>query len=207
MRSTTAAVIGGLVAAAVFLAGCASASTVPSADPAAVVATVNGSPVVQAELERAMGTARAEVAAANGGRVAADRLRAAGLALAVQEKVLWLWAQEAGLLADVSEAGFQAALARENARREQARVAGRPLPGVPSYDEYTYAGLRAAELRKALADRVQVPEGRLLAHYKQLTAGLSGKVPTFEEAKQRVRLSLADQQVAAELAARVKRAS
>lgn len=181
------------------LAACSPASP-------AVVASVNGSPIVQGELDRAMGAARAEVAAANGGQVPEDRLRAAGLARAVREKVLWLWAHEAGLLADVSEAGFQAALAAENRRRADARAAGRPLPGVPSYDAYTYAGLRAAELRKALADRVTLPDAQLKDHYKRLTAGLSGKVPAFAEAKERVRLSLAGERVAAELAARVARA-
>ncbi|MFI6901050.1 hypothetical protein ACIBKY_07310 [Nonomuraea sp. NPDC050394] len=171
-----------------------------------VVVLVDGEPVVRAELERGMNTARAGVAAANGGAVPPDRLRAEGLALAVQDKVLRLWAREEGLLADVSEAGFAAALAAENRRREQARASGRPLPGVPSYDEYTFAGLRAAELRKALADRLDLPRERVHAHYDELVKDLTGEPPTFAESEQRVRLSLAGREVTKELAKRLQTA-
>lgn len=154
-----------------------------------------------------MNQARAEVAAANGGRIPPDQLRARGLALAVQDKVLRLWAREAGVLADVSEAAFSAALAAENRRREQARASGRPLPGVPSYDQYTYASLRAAELKKALADRLKLPEKQVRAHYRELVKGMTGEVPSYAEAEQRVRLSLADREFTLELARRVKSAT
>ncbi len=187
---------------AAFLTACA-------ADPGTgreVVATVNGAPIVRAELERAMNTARAGVAAANGGAIPADRLRAEGLALAVREKVLRLWAREEGLIEDVGEAAFAADLAAENRRREQARASGRPLPGVPSYDVHTFAGLRAAELRKALADRLDLPAERVRAHYAELVERASGETPSFAAAEQRVRLSLAEREITLELDRRVRAA-
>ncbi|MFI6500930.1 SurA N-terminal domain-containing protein [Nonomuraea typhae] len=202
MRTRVVSGIAALGLAAAFLTACAS----DSGTGREVVATVNGAPIVQAELERAMNTARAGVAAANGGAIPADRLRAEGLALAVREKVLRLWAREEGLIEDVGEAAFAAALAAENRRREQARASGRPLPGVPSYDVYTFAGLRAAELRKALADRLDLPADRVRAHYAELVERASGEAPSFAAAEQRVRLSLAEREITLELDRRVKAA-
>ncbi|MEV0582349.1 hypothetical protein [Nonomuraea sp. NPDC050310] len=173
--------------------------------PPGVVATVDGHPVVQAELDRALTGARAEVAAAHAGRIPADRLREAGMAAAVREKVLRLWAHEAGLLADPGEQAFQAALAAENERRARARAAGRPLPGVPSYDQHTYARIQAAELRNALESRIVLDETALSSHYRELTASVTAP-PTYEEARERVRLSLARREFERALADRVAKA-
>ncbi|NRQ39663.1 hypothetical protein HII36_48715 [Nonomuraea sp. NN258] len=215
---TAALVVAGVV---VLIAGTGGGASAPppglsaSATPAqvlklgpdTVVTRHRGEPVVGAEVLRAADVVRAEVISQfsrqgvalgpgfwdrpHQGVTPGRRLRELAVAAAVRDKARRVWAREAGLLADVGEAAFQRDLRAENQRRAEARAAGRPLPGVPSYDAYTYAQVRAAELDSELAkrfgDTLDLPESRLRAHYAELaTAG----GPGFEQARENVRRSL-----------------
>ncbi|MEV4399349.1 hypothetical protein, partial [Nonomuraea sp. NPDC049607] len=68
---------------------------------------------------------------------------------------------------------------------------GRPIPGVPSYDQYTYARVRAAELDAALAKlhaaALDLSERRLRAQYAR-TAGPGA--PPFEQVRDNLRRQL-----------------
>ncbi|MEU7898571.1 hypothetical protein AB0B45_37630 [Nonomuraea sp. NPDC049152] len=185
-------------------AASASVSEVLGIRPGDRVTVVEGEPVVGAEVLRAAGTVRAELISeftrhgltldpgfwdrARDGVTPRRALRDRAVRAAVLDKVRRVWAREAGLLADVSEEGFQRELAAENRRRAQAAHEGRPLPGVPSYDQYTYAGVRAAELDSALskihAAGLDLSERRLREQYG-LTAGRDA--PPFEQARDNVR--------------------
>ncbi|OPC78643.1 hypothetical protein B4N89_31205 [Embleya scabrispora] len=186
------------------------AATPPAApvDPAAVVATVDGVPVTAAHLRRAATRLRAEVVAEfpmHGGRTAYWATPVAGrtphevlversLRAAVADIVLRRWACEAGLSTDPSEAGFRTRLDTENARREAARSSGRPMPGVPRYDEEGFARTETAEWSAALAGtlEVDVSEARLRARYTELLgrADPSTSPPPFDEARERIRRDL-----------------
>ncbi|WP_433256652.1 hypothetical protein ACQPYK_18105 [Streptosporangium sp. CA-135522] len=188
--------------------------------PRDTVTEAAGEPVVGAEVLRSADVVRPEVIAEfTGGGVAAgsgfwdrplagvtarDRLRERALAAAVRDKVRRIWAREAGLVEEVSEAAFQRALALENGRREAARRAGRPLPGVPRYDEYTYAQVSAAELDYALSERLagklDLSESRLRAHYGRLSRP---GAPSFADARDDVRRSLVAEEYARALDGRV----
>ncbi|MGV9771665.1 hypothetical protein [Streptosporangium sp. NPDC003464] len=201
-----------------------SASAVPAQvlglTPREVVTEVAGEQVVGAEVLRAADVLRAEVIAEftgagvpagpgfwdrpRAGATARDRLRERALAAAVRDKTRRIWAREAGLVAEVSEAAFQRALALENGRREAARRAGRPLPGVPEYDEYTYAQVSAAELDHALSERLagelELSEERLRAHYGKLARP---GAPSYADARDNVRRSLVSEEYARALDRRV----
>ncbi|MGW2152836.1 hypothetical protein [Nonomuraea sp. NPDC001699] len=173
--------------------------------PGDTVVTFEGEPVSGAEVLRAAETVRAEVIsefAAQGlgpgfwdrprdGVTAARRLRDRAVRAAVLDKARRIWAREAGLLTDVGEQGFQRELAAENARRAAAARSGRPIPGVPSYDQYTYARVRAAELDSALAKlhaaALDLSERRLRAQYAR-TAGPGA--PPFEQVRDNLRRQL-----------------
>ncbi|GAA2780061.1 hypothetical protein GCM10020219_059460 [Nonomuraea dietziae] len=119
------------------------------------------------------------------------QLRERAVGAAVLDKARRVWAREAGLLTDVSEQGFQRELAQENGERAAAAAGGRPLPGVPSYDEHTYARVRAAELDSALskiyAGGLDLSEARLREQYR-IMAGQGA--PPFEKARDNVRQAL-----------------
>ncbi|MFE3450616.1 hypothetical protein ACFXJ8_16955 [Nonomuraea sp. NPDC059194] len=201
------------------LAASAGVSEVLGLRPGDRVTVVEGEPVVGAEVLRAADTVRAEVISEFTGDGAAlgpgfwDRARAGvtpraalrdrAVRAAVLDKVRRVWAREAGLLADVSEQGFQRELAAENLRRAQAAREGRPLPGVPSYDEHTYARVRAAELDSALskihAAGLDLSERRLREQYERM----AGKdAPPFEQARDNVRHALVAQEYLKALRAR-----
>ncbi|MGW9210238.1 hypothetical protein ACWGR4_25020 [Embleya sp. NPDC055664] len=187
-----------------------SSATPPAAtiDPAAVVATVDDVPVTAAHLRRVATRLRAEVVAEfpmHGGRAAYWATPVAGrtphevlversLRVAAADTVLRRWAYEAGLSTDPSEAGFRTRLDTENARREAARSSGRPIPGVPRYDEESFARTETAEWSAALAATLEVDlsEPRLRARYTELlaTAPPSTNPPPFEEARDRLRRDL-----------------
>ncbi|NUP82963.1 MAG: hypothetical protein HOV96_36040 [Nonomuraea sp.] len=170
--------------------------------PQDTVVTFEGEPVTGAEVLRAAQAVRAEVISefagqglgpgfwerAVNGVTPGQRLRERAVRAAVLDKARRVWAREAGLLADVSERGFQRELAAENERRAQAARARRPIPGVPSYDEYTYAQVRAAELDSALsklhASRLDLSEPRLREQYAR-TAGPGA--PPFDQVRENVR--------------------
>ncbi|MFI7464363.1 hypothetical protein [Nonomuraea sp. NPDC049646] len=173
--------------------------------PGDTVVTFEGEPVSGAEVLRAAETVRAEVIsefAAQGlgpgfwdrpreGVTPARRLRERAVRAAVLDKARRIWAREAGLLADVSEQGFQRELAAENARRAQAARSGRPIPGVPSYDQYTYAQVRAAELDSALgklhAATLDLSERRLRDRYARTAAP---GAPPFDQVRDNIRRQL-----------------
>lgn len=185
--------------------------------PADVVTTVAGEPVTGAEVLRAARALRAEVISEFTGRdlgpgfwervqdgvTPAARLRERAVDAAALDKARRTWAREAGLLADVSERGFQRELAAENRRRAEAARAGRPVPGVPSYDEYTYAQVRAAELDSALsklyAHGLDLSERRLREQYAR--AAVPG-APPFEQARENVRRQIVLQEYERALRAR-----
>ncbi|WP_439680047.1 hypothetical protein [Embleya sp. MST-111070] len=191
-------------------AGSSSATPPPTTpvDPAAAVATVDGVPVTAAHLRRVATRLRAEVVAEfpmRGGRAAYWATPVAGgtphevlversLRAAVADTVLRRWAYEAGLSTDPSEAGFRTRLDTENARREAARSSGHPMPGVPRYDEESFARTETAEWSAALAATLEVDlsEPRLHARYTELlaTAAPSASPPPFEEARDRLRRDL-----------------
>ncbi|NUR85119.1 MAG: hypothetical protein HOY71_13625 [Nonomuraea sp.] len=173
--------------------------------PQDTVVTFEGEPVTGAEVVRAAQAVRAEVISEYAGQdlgpgfwdravngvTPAQRLRERAVRAAVLDKARRVWAREAGLLTDVSEQGFQRELAAENERRAQAARAGRPMPGVPSYDEYTYARVRAAELDSALgklhASTLDLSERRLREQYAR-TAGPGA--PPFDQVRENVRRQL-----------------
>ncbi|WP_431900178.1 hypothetical protein [Nonomuraea sp. bgisy101] len=187
--------------------------------PADRVTLVEGEPVVGAEVLRAADTVRAEVISEftrhglalgpgfwerpHEGVTPRRALRERAVRAAVLDKVRRVWAREAGLLGDVSEEGFQRELAAENRRRAQAAREGRPLPGVPSYDQYTYAGVRAAELDSALskihAAGLDLSDRRLREQYGRM----AGKdAPPFERARENVRRAVVVQEYLKALRAR-----
>ncbi|MFI6602114.1 hypothetical protein ACIBHX_38185 [Nonomuraea sp. NPDC050536] len=188
------------------------AALTAAATPAQVLGTrtgttFDGEPVTAAEVLRAAATVRAEVVSEfsgygvplgpgfwdtrHGGVTAGDRLRQRAVGAAVLDKARRIWAREEGLLADVSETGFQRELAAENRRRAEAAAAGRPMPGVPSYDQYTYAQVRAAELDSALSKRyaahLDLSDRRLREQYKRM-AGTDA--PPFTRVRENVRQAL-----------------
>ncbi|GGS94769.1 hypothetical protein ACFFV7_22750 [Nonomuraea spiralis] len=176
--------------------------------PGDTVVTFEGEPVGGAEVLRAAETVRAEVISefagqglgpgfwerARDGVTPARRLRERAVRAAVLDKARRIWAREAGLLTDVGEQGFQRELAAENARRAEAARSGRPIPGVPSYDQYTYARVRAAELDAALeklhASSLDLSERRLRDQYAR-TAGPGA--PPFDQVRENVRRQLVRQ--------------
>ncbi|MEU4330435.1 hypothetical protein [Nonomuraea dietziae] len=171
------------------------------------VTTFEGEPVTGAEVLRAAESVRAEVISTftrygtplgpgfwdrpHDGVTPRRRLRERAVGAAVLDKARRVWAREAGLLTDVSEQGFQRELAQENGERAAAAAGGRPLPGVPSYDEHTYARVRAAELDSALskiyAGGLDLSEARLREQYR-IMAGQGA--PPFEKARDNVRQAL-----------------
>ncbi|MGW1991805.1 hypothetical protein [Embleya sp. NPDC001921] len=199
-------------------------SASPSAvvDRAAVVATVDEVPLTAAELRRAAARLRAEVVAELpiagaradywrtpvAGRTPHEALLERSLRAAVVEAVLRRWARQAGVSTDPSEAGFRSRLDAENARRAAARAQGRPMPGVPSYDEDGFARNEAAELsaalRESLADGVDLSESRLRDRYAELLAAASPSAgaPPFDQARERLRLDLLSAAFDRELARR-----
>ncbi|WP_331767253.1 hypothetical protein [Embleya sp. NBC_00896] len=143
------------------------------------------------------------------GRVPHDVLVERALRAVVADKLLRLWAVRAGLLADPSEQAFRARLDAENARRAAAAAGVRPEPGVPRYEEESYArtelaGLSAA-LRESLADRVDLSDARLRARHGELlaAAGPSNDAPPFEQVRDQVRGELLAGAFDRELADRV----
>ncbi|RSN14114.1 hypothetical protein DMB42_06050 [Nonomuraea sp. WAC 01424] len=176
--------------------------------PGDTVVTFEGEPVGGVEVLRAAETVRAEVISefagqglgpgfwerARDGVTPARRLRERAVRAAVLDKARRIWAREAGLLTDVGEQGFQRELAAENARRAEAARSGRPIPGVPSYDQYTYARVRAAELDAALeklhASSLDLSERRLRDQYAR-AAGPGA--PPFDQVRENVRRQLVRQ--------------
>ncbi|WP_020557613.1 hypothetical protein [Embleya scabrispora] len=199
------------------------ASRAEAVNSAAVVATVDEVPLTAGELRRAAMRLRAEVVAEFpitgaraqywrtpiAGRTPHEVLTERALRAAAQDSVLRRWAQQAGVLADPTEAGFRARFEAENARRAAARASRRPVPGVPSYDEDGFARNEAAELARALrespSDRVDLSESRLRDRYAELAgaAGPSAEVPSFEQARDRIRLDLLSAAFDGELSRRV----
>ncbi|MFI6586284.1 hypothetical protein [Embleya sp. NPDC050493] len=192
--------------------------------PTAVVATVDEVPITAGQLRRAAVRLRAEVVAeypmtgaradywrtAIAGRTPHEVLTERALRAAATESVLRRRAQQAGVLADPTETGFQARLDAENERRAAARAAGHPVPGVPRYDEDGFARNESAELSRALsrlpaATPEDVSESRLRDRYAELAgaAGPSATVPPFEQARDRIRLDLLSAAFDRELARRV----
>ncbi|GAA2399489.1 hypothetical protein GCM10010404_66610 [Nonomuraea africana] len=189
------------------LSAAAPVAEVLAVRPGDTVTTLDGEPVTGAEVLRAAETVRASVISTFTGYgtplgpgfwdrphtagTPRQRLRREAVGVAVLDKARRLWAREAGLLADVSEQGFQRELAQENRKRAEAAAAGRPLPGVPSYDQYTYARVRAAELDSALskihAAGLDLSDARLREHY-EVMAGENP--PPFEQARDNVRQAL-----------------
>ncbi|WP_424637951.1 hypothetical protein [Embleya sp. AB8] len=162
-------------------------------------ATVRLRADVVAELPRAGAGARARAdywTTPIEGRTPHAALVERSLRAAVGDAVLRQWACQAGLLADPTEAGFRTRLDAENARRATAAAAGRPLPGVPRYDEESFARTEAAQLstalRDTLADRVDLSDARLRARYAELitAADPAAGVPLFDQSRDRVRLDL-----------------
>ncbi|WP_406300670.1 hypothetical protein [Embleya sp. NBC_00888] len=192
-------------------------------DRAAVVATVDEVPLTAGELRRSAVRLRAEVVAEfpiAGARADYWRTPIAGrtphvvlwersLRAAVGEAVLRRWARQTGVSTDPSEAGFRARLDAENARRAAARAQGRPMPGVPSYDEDGFARNEVAELsaslRESLAGQVDLSESRLRERYAELLAAVppSAEAPPFDQARERLRLDLLSAAFDRELARRV----
>ncbi|WP_327086904.1 hypothetical protein OIE66_31920 [Nonomuraea sp. NBC_01738] len=184
--------------------------------PTQTVTTFRGEPVTGAEVLRAAAELRAEVISRYGTRLGPgfwDRprdgvtprrqLREKAVGAAVLDKARRVWAREAGLIGDAGEQAFQRELREENARRAAAVAAGRPLPGVPEYDEFTYARVRAAELDSALgklfAATLDLSEKRLRARYEQVaTQG----APPYEQARAGVRQALIIEGYQKELRAR-----
>ncbi|WP_214326267.1 hypothetical protein [Nonomuraea sediminis] len=208
----TAAAMALVVALTGACGGGEPAALTAAATPAQVLGTrtgtaFDGEPVTATEVLRAAATIRAEVVSEfsrygvplgpgfwdkpHAGVTARERLRQRAVGQAVLDKARRIWAREEGLLSDVSEAGFQRELAAENRRRAEAAAAGRPLPGVPSYDEYTYAQVRAAELDAALSKRyaahLDLSDRRLREQYRRM-AGTDA--PPFAEARENVRQAL-----------------
>ncbi|MFI6977666.1 hypothetical protein ACIBSV_03645 [Embleya sp. NPDC050154] len=200
-------------------------SALPAAvvDRAVVVATVDEVRLTAGELRRAVVRLRAEVVAEFPiagaradywhtpivGRTPHEVLRERSLRAAVGEAVLRRWARQAGVSTDPSEAGFRARLDAENARRAAARAQGRPMPGVPSYDEDGFARNEVAELsaslRESLAGQVDLSESRLRERYAELLAAASPSAgaPAFDQARDRLRLDLLSAAFDRELARRV----
>ncbi|MEU0937694.1 hypothetical protein [Embleya sp. NPDC005971] len=168
-------------------------------------------PLTASELRRAAVRLRAEVLAESpitGTRVDYWRTPIAGrtphevpteraLRAASTDSVLRHWAQQAGVSADPTEAGFRARFDAENARRAAARSAGQPVPGVPGYDEDGFARNETAELSRALRESPSVgqaepAESRLRDRGAEpaRAAGPSARVPPFEQARDRIRLDL-----------------
>lgn len=168
------------------------------------VTTLRGEPIVGAAVLRAAATVRGEVISAYGeplgpgfwdrgrdGTTPRQALREKAVGAAVLEMARRMWAREAGLITDVTEQAFHHELATENARRARAAAAGGPLPGVPSYDEYTYAQVRGAELDSALsklyASKLDLSERRLREQYKVMAGP---DAPPFDQARDNVRQAL-----------------
>ncbi|GAA3470993.1 hypothetical protein GCM10018965_055460 [Nonomuraea roseola] len=189
------------------LAASAPVAEVLAVGPGDTVTTLEGEPVTGAEVLRAAESVRAEVISTftrygtplgpgfwdrpHDGVTPRRQLRERAVGAAALDKARRVWAREAGLLADVSEQGFQRELAEENGKRAAAAAGGRPLPGVPSYDEHTYARVRAAELDSALskiyAGGLDLSEARLREQYR-IMAGQGA--PPFEKARDNVRQAL-----------------
>ncbi|MFI6319665.1 hypothetical protein ACIBG8_19180 [Nonomuraea sp. NPDC050556] len=184
--------------------------------PDQTVTTLHGEPIVGAAVLRAAETLRGEVISTYGTQLGPgfwDRprdgtnprqaLREKAVGAAVLEMARRMWAREAGLITDVTEQAFQQELSTQNARRSQAAAAGRPLPGVPSYDQYTYAQVRGAELDSALsklyASKLDLSERRLREQYK-LMAGQDA--PPYDQARDNVRQALIIQEYQKALRAR-----
>ncbi|MER6949229.1 hypothetical protein ABT294_34945 [Nonomuraea sp. NPDC000554] len=183
----------------------ASVADVLGIAPGDTVTTFEGEPVTGAEVIRAAQTVRADVISEFTGQelgpgfwerprgevTPAQRLRDEAVRTAVLDKARRVWARYAGLITDVSEQGFQRELAAENQRRAQAARSGHPVPGVPAYDEYTFAQVRAAELDSALsklyAGKLDLSERRLREQYAR-TAG--PEAPPFEQVRENLRRQL-----------------
>jgi hypothetical protein len=133
----------------------ATAASTPDTPTEAIVASVNGEPILVAELQVAAGHVRARVAAdftarygvaANGAfwttplgtERPVDVLKQQALAVAVERKVEQLLMRDQGILPDVSHREYLAALDRENARRREALERGEPIYGPQQYGEQEY---------------------------------------------------------------------
>lgn len=180
------------VALLVLACGCQLGASGDSVGP--VVARVNGEPIPEAELGRAMTALRARVLdgfrrergaswspafwqTEHAGERPLDVLREQALSEVVRSRIILRLAAEHGLLEDPSYEGQQRDLASENARRSADQQAGLPVYGPVALDERRYAELRlgtlAVELQERLADgELSLSEAKLRDHYEAVKSSL-----------------------------------
>gem|GEM_PF-1213855 len=176
----------------VLACGCQLGASGDSAGP--IVARVNGEPIPEAELGRAMTALRAHVLddfrrergaswspafwqTKHGGERPLDVLREQALSEVVRSRIILRLAAEQGLLEDPSYEGQQRDLASENARRSADQQAGLPVYGPVMLDELRYDELRlgtlAVELQERLADdELSLSETKLRDHYEAVKSSL-----------------------------------
>lgn len=158
----------------------------------AVVASVNGEPIVVAELLTAAAHARAGVladfrarygaridggfwTARFGGERPIDALKPKALELAIRRKVEQLLMKQEGILPDASYRGYLALLASENQRRREALRTGVPIYGPEQYSEQDYLEYLISNGTIALEERLPglvAGDAELLREYEAVKSSL-----------------------------------